>query len=208
MSERYSGFLAAAALALAVAATGCSDSRKPATSDQQPTAAAGGGCYVQGDRSKLADRPSPLDSASVALAAGTITVCYGRPSARGRQIMGGLVPYGEPWRMGANEATTIHLPFAGQIAGVSVDSGWYSLYAVPQTDQWEIHVNAVPRRWGIPISDDVRAKDVGSGKVPAESLADSVEMLTITLDKTSPSAATMNVSWTGTRVAIPVTSTR
>lgn len=203
---------ASAVLALTAAATGCDNTPKPggaaAGAPAQTAAAqlAQAGCWVQGDRADLPLRASILDSASVALDSGTVQVCYGRPSMRGRPIMGGLVPYGEPWRMGANEATAIHVPFAARIAGVAVQPGWYSLYAVPQEHQWEIFVNAEPRRWGIPISDEVRAKDIGSGQVPVESVSDSAEMLTITLEKNSPSSASMNVSWAGTRVAIPITS--
>src|SRR5206468_12789508 len=67
-----------------------------------------------------------LDSATVEIGGATLKVCYGRPSARGRKIMGGLVPFGEPWRLGANEATTIHVPFAAELAGVRVGAGTYT----------------------------------------------------------------------------------
>src|SRR5205823_7308438 len=73
-------------------------------------------CWIRGPANELAGRPSPLDSTSVEIGGATLKVCYGRPSARGRRIMGGLVPFGEPWRLGANEATTIHVPFAAELA--------------------------------------------------------------------------------------------
>src|SRR5258708_20601557 len=88
-------------------------------------------CWIRGPADKLAERPSPLDSISVQLGGGTIKLCYSRPSARGRKVMGELVPLDQPWRLGANEATTIHLPFAAQLARVRVGPGTYTLYALP-----------------------------------------------------------------------------
>lgn len=172
-------------------------------SDASP-AAAQDACWIQGSTANLSKRPSALDSTTIALNGGTVKVCYGRPRARGRAIMDSLVPYGEPWRMGANEATAIHVPFRASIAGVSVDSGWYSLYAVPAAKQWRIVVNRQAQRWGIPINDTVQAKDVGSGMVAVEHLSDPVEVLTIALRRTSPTSAVMDVSWESTRVSIPV----
>jgi hypothetical protein len=118
--------------------------------------------------------------------------------------MGQLVPYDVPWRMGADEATAIHVPFPARIAGVNVAPGWYSLYAIPQAKQWRIVVNGIAQRWGIPIGDDVSAKDIGSGIVPTEHLDKQVEMLTMTLTPKSKSSATLDVAWENTRVRIPV----
>jgi hypothetical protein len=161
-------------------------------------------CWIQGDASGVARRPSPLDSTSVALDGGTIKVCYGRPSARGRAVIGALVPYGEPWRLGANEATAIHVPFRARIAGTDVQPGWYSLYVVPEAKQWRVLLNRTAQRWGVPINSLVREKDVGSGVVPVEHLDKPVETLTITLSRQSSSSATMDVAWENTRVRIPV----
>lgn len=161
-------------------------------------------CWIQGDASTVKARPSALDSTSVTLDAGTIKVCYGRPSARGRQVMGQLVPYGAPWRLGANEATAICVSFAARIAGTNVTPGWYSLYVVPEEKQWRIVVNRVPQRWGTPVDDEVRAQDVGSAVVPVERLDKPVETLTLTLHRQSKSAASLDVEWENTRVRIPI----
>ena len=93
-------------------------------------------CWVRGSPEGLASRPSILDSASVQLGSSTVKVCYGRPRKNDRKIMGGLVPFGAPWRMGANEATVIHMPSGGSIAGVPVKAGWYSLYTIPSRKEW------------------------------------------------------------------------
>lgn len=161
-------------------------------------------CWLTGSPGEVAGRASKHDSTSVALDAGTVKVCYGRPQRRDRTIMGQLVPYGQPWRMGADEATAIHVPFRARIAGVDVAPGWYSLYAIPDANQWRIVVNRDAQRWGVPINEAIRAKDVGSGIVRSEKLDRPVEALTITLRSTSKSAATMDVEWENTRVRVPV----
>jgi hypothetical protein len=161
-------------------------------------------CWIRGNASDVALRNSQHDSASLALDGRTIKVCYGRPERRGRAIMGQLVPYGTPWRLGADEATAIRVPFPARIAGVDVAPGWYSIYAIPEAKQWRVVVNADAQRWGIPVNDAVRAKDVGSGVFTVEHLDAPVEALTITLRPTSKSAATMDVEWENARVRIPV----
>src|SRR6266496_521859 len=80
-------------------------------------------CWIRGSADKLAERASPLDSIAVQIGGGTMRLGYSRPSARGRKVMGGLVPFDQPWRLGANEATSIHVPFAAEIAGVRVEPG-------------------------------------------------------------------------------------
>lgn len=174
-----------------------------------PAAAAGQqsepGCWVRGDPADLELRVSPFDSAAVALDEGTVKVCYGRPHKLGRPIMGRLVPYGEPWRLGANEATAIHMPSAGTIAGVAVEPGWYSLVAIPGEQRWLIVVNGTARRWGVPIDDEVRAADVGTGTVPAAESVGVVERFTLELLRAGPSEAELVVAWDRTRVRVPVT---
>ncbi len=161
-------------------------------------------CWVRGDRSRLATRASPLASTTLVVGSDTITVCYARVAKRGRPVMGGLVPYGEPWRLGANEATAIYVPFRATIAGVAVEPGWYSLYAVPSEREWRIVVNAATQRWGIPIDDSVRARDVGAGTVPVERVEQTVEDLTLTLRREGESGAVLEIAWENTRLRVPI----
>ncbi|HET7585007.1 MAG TPA: DUF2911 domain-containing protein [Gemmatimonadaceae bacterium] len=164
----------------------------------------GTGCYVQGNRSALPRRASPLDSASVSLSGGVVKLCYGRPQARGRQVMGELVPFGQPWRLGANEATTIYVPAPARIAGVAVQPGWYSIYTVPGQTEWRIVVNRSAQRWGIPIDSTVQRADVGSGTARVQQTQSPVEQLTARLDKTGANTANLVFEWERTRVQIPV----
>lgn len=161
-------------------------------------------CWVRGDRADLELRISPYDSTSVALEAGSVKACYSQPRKLGRPIFGRLVPFGEPWRFGANEATAIHVSTAAEIAGVAVEPGWYSLIAVPGEDEWEIVVNREVRRWGVPIDEDVRLTDVGSGSAPASRAVGAVELLTMELEPRGPASADLVVAWDETRVRISI----
>lgn len=163
-----------------------------------------GGCWVRGNRANVGNRPSALDSTTIAIGGHSVKVCYGAPKKNGRDIMGGLVPYEQPWRMGANEATSIYMPSRGSIAGVSVQPGWYSLYAVPSQSEWRIFVNSNVERWGIPVDDAVKAKDVGSGVVRVERADNSAEALHLQLAARDNNAADLVLQWDRTRIRIPV----
>lgn len=158
-------------------------------------------CFLRGATPEEAQgRPSPLRELRFTLAGGgEALLCYGAPSARGREIMGGLVPFDRPWRAGANEATAIHLTGAASIGGVEVQPGSYSLYTIPGEEEWQIFLNSNWQRWGIPINDAVRETEIGNVTVDAESIDEPVETLTF---RYADGAIVME--WENTRVSIPV----
>ena len=163
-----------------------------------------GSCWVQGERADLELRASPFDSATVRLEAGELKVCFSRPRTLGRPIMGRVVPFGRPWRMGADEATSILLPTRARVAGLDLEPGWYSLYAVPGEREWRIVINADVRRWGTPIDESVRARDIGSVVVVAEAGPQVQELLSMKLRRTGQNAAELVVHWERTIVRVPV----
>jgi hypothetical protein len=159
------------------------------------------------ERMPLEGRPSPYDSTMVQLNGATAKICYGRPSLRGRQMIGGeMVPFDTIWRTGANEPTTIHLNAAAEIAGMRVEPGSYTLYTVPGREQWTVIVNRSTSQWGIEssYSPEVRAQEVGRAQVPAESTQQPVETFTITSEGTGAGAANIVLEWENTRVRIPI----
>lgn len=162
-------------------------------------------CWARGDRAKLATRASAFDSASATVGEHAVKVCYSRPQMKGRTVVGGLVPYGEPWRLGANEATVIHMPAAGTIAGVAVEPGSYSLYVVPDSSEWQVVVNRNAERWGIPINEALRASDVGSASVKPETTDAPVEALTARFENVTADGADLVFEWERTRLRVPVT---
>lgn len=157
------------------------------------------------DRLPLDSRSSPLDSVSFSIQNSPVKVCYGRPSARGREIFGGLLPYGKLWRTGANEPTMIHTSLALSIAGIEVEPGSYSLYTVPGETEWEIIVNRSTAQWGHEGSyESVRGQEVGRAKAKPEATEGKVEVFTIRAQPTETGGATIVLEWERTRVEIPV----
>jgi hypothetical protein len=155
-------------------------------------------------------RQSPLDSITFTAGGRTVKLCYGRPSARGRTMIGGdNVPYGKLWRTGANEPTVIFTPVALDIAGVQVRPGKYSLYSVPGEQEWEIIVNRSTSQWGHEnaYTKEVQAQEVGRGKVSVQKLSQPVETFTITPHPATGEVQHLYLDWEGTRVVVPIKAT-
>jgi hypothetical protein len=160
-------------------------------------------CEFRGAPEALAERPSPLDSVYITLEGQTAKLCYGRPSTRGRTVVGEIEPYGTPWRLGANEPTTLHVPFPASVGGVEVPPGSYSLYAIPQREEWTIVLNTNTHRWGIPINPEVRRSDVGSFTVSPEPLPEPVETLTFSFQASGRSGSLV-YAWEQSTFTIPI----
>jgi hypothetical protein len=160
-------------------------------------------CQFRGAPDALAERPSPLDSVALPMGEPSAKLCYGRPSAHGRTVVGAVDPFGSPWRMGANEPTTLHLPWAASVGTVDVAPGSYSLYAIPEPEAWTIVVNGNTSRWGIPINPEVRRADIGSFIVPTSTLSEPVETLTFRFEGGGASGALV-YAWERTTFRIPI----
>lgn len=189
-------FAALAAAVLFLGATG-----PPALAQEEATSLS---CSYRASGEELRNRASPPDSASVRLGGEAARICYSSPRRRGRDIMGGLVPFGQPWRLGANEPTTLHLSFPAEIGDVRVEPGSYSLYAIPGEDEWEIVVNGATDRWGVPIDENVRSEDLGSVTVEPAETASMVENLDLTFERQGEDAAHLVIRWERTRLEVPV----
>jgi DUF2911 family protein len=161
------------------------------------------------DHLPLATRASPLDSISFTVGSASVKVCFGRPSARGRVIFGGLVPYGTLWRTGANEPTMIHTTGPIAVAGVALAPGSYSLYSVPAAGDWDMILNRSITQWGheSTYTPAVKAQEVGHGTAKTETLTDPVEQLRFRVEPTTGSAAELILEWATTRVRIPLAGT-
>lgn len=153
----------------------------------------------------LTQRLSPPDSSSVAIGDGVVKICYGSPSARGREIMGGLVPYGSPWRLGANEPTTLHTTLPIRVGETRLEPGSYSLYAIPGESEWTLVVNAATDRWGVPIDAGVREHDLGSVTAEPERTEEPLESLRIELRPSGEESGEgeIVVAWERTRIRVP-----
>ena len=155
-------------------------------------------------QAELEGRESPYDSVSTTVGDGAIKVCYGRPSLRGRTMIGGeAVPFGQVWRTGANEPTTLHTTVPLSIAGVEIEPGSYSLYTIPREDEsWTLIVNASTSQWGHESQyPGVQDQDVGRAEVEAESLESPVEQFTI---RPQDDGGGLVLEWQNSRVRVPI----
>jgi hypothetical protein len=150
---------------------------------------------------------SPPGSAALTKGDLTVSVTYSRPSVRGRLIFGtkeqgALQPYGQYWRLGANEATEITLNKDVNFNGSLVKAGTYWVYAIPQESRFEIILNTELPPWGAFEPD--HALDLLKTNVPAEKAASSVEQFTISL---LPIEGGISVvfEWSDARWSVPVT---
>ena len=148
----------------------------------------------------LTDRPSLPDSAVASIGTEAVKVCYSRPSARGRVIFGELVPFGRPWRTGANEPTMLHLSARANVAGVTLDPGTYVLLTVPAEDHWRILFNTSTA--SDPNEMFNALTEIGRGSVPVETVADPVETLTMRFEQTP--LPVLVIEWERTRVRVPI----
>ncbi len=155
----------------------------------------------------LDQRRSPLDSVSFMVGNSPVKICYSRPSARGRTMIGGsAAPYGEIWRTGANEPTMIHTGVPLNIAGIRIPAGTFSIYTVPGDGQWQVIVNRSISQWGHErfYTEEVRAQEVGRSSVPSERLDRHVEQLTIRAQPASEDNVILILEWERTQVVVPI----
>jgi hypothetical protein len=142
-----------------------------------------------------AKKASPHDTVSTK----QVTVTYGRPYKKGRVIFGELEKYGKVWRVGANEATQITFNQDVKFGGEGVKAGTYTLFAIPEAEEWTIILNSQLGQWGAYSYDKNKDKDVAKVKVKVKKLSDVVEQLTI-----KPDANSLTISWDQTQVAVPL----
>jgi DUF2911 family protein len=147
-------------------------------------------------------KPSPPAKATCALADGkTITVDYSSPRAKGRKIFGGLVPYGEVWRAGANEATTFVTTADLMVGGTHVPAGNYTLFTIPNKDKWTLIISKKTGEWGIPYPG--QTLDFARVDMKASSLSSPVENFTIAFDKTASGCA-LRMEWETTQATVDI----
>ncbi|RSK33165.1 DUF2911 domain-containing protein [Hymenobacter metallilatus] len=158
--------------------TACSDQKKP---EQKPA------------------RPSPPATVAAALpGGGQLVISYSQPSAKERKVFGGLVPYGQVWRTGANEATTFQVSRNVTVQGQALPAGKYALFTIPQEKEWTIIFNKTAKQWG--AYEYQEADDVLRVKATPSRAATPLERFTITADK----AGRVTLAWEKTQVAFAV----
>ena len=128
-------------------------------------------------------------------------VVYSRPQRSGRTIFGGLVQYGELWRLGANEATEIEFYKNVHIGGKKISKGRYTLYAVVNEKSWTIVINKETDTWGAFKYDS--KKDVTRIVIPVQKTDTTIESLVMAFEKMT-GGSNLVIAWENTRVALPI----
>jgi len=148
-------------------------------------------------------KPSPAASAACDLGGGkTIKTDYSSPRMKGRKVYGGLVPFGEVWRTGANEATTFVTSADVVVGGKTVPAGSYTIFTVPAADKWTLIINKKTGEWGIPYkyeSDELARVDMKVSKLPSP-----VENFTIAYEKSA--GCTLRIDWETTRASVDISA--
>ena len=134
-----------------------------------------------------------------------ITIDYGRPSKRGRVIFGGLVPWGVPWRTGADLATHLTTDRGLRVGDLLVPRGTYTLYTLPSPADWKLIVNRKTGQFGVEYD---AASDVGRTGMAVSSARDPVERLTISLLPRPSSGGVLRIAWDTLVAEVPVVSPR
>ncbi len=129
-----------------------------------------------------------------------IKVDYSSPAKKGRVIFGQLVPYGEVWRTGANEATVIEFNQPVTVAGKALPAGKYSLWSIPTPAAWTFVFNGETGQWGTNYD---AQRDVLRVSVPAARAAAPSEQLDIRFEQAG-AGADLVVHWDNTQVSLPI----
>lgn len=131
-----------------------------------------------------------------------IEVVYSRPGIKGREIFGGLVPYGKVWRTGANSATKVTFSTPVKLNGNDVPAGSYELFTIPGEDEWTIIINKAKGQWGAYQYN--QKDDLVRFKVNPVQLAEKIETFTIEFNEVRDESAVLNLVWDHTVVPISI----
>lgn len=132
-----------------------------------------------------------------------VEIEYSRPNVNGRTIFGDLVPFGEVWRLGANEPTTISIDFPISINGQVIDTGEYAMFAIPEKNYWNVVLNTDTKQWGAGNYDPT--KNIFEYQA-AVSSCQFTETFTISFDNVNEYGAILSMKWATTQVNIPFTT--
>lgn len=123
----------------------------------------------------------------------TVTLKYSRPNMNGREIFGGLVPYGEVWRTGANSLPLLTFDGAVTIAGTQVEAGTYGLLTIPGKDKWTVIFSKNIEQWGAYSYN--QEEDLFRFDVKPERMAKPMETFTISFSDVQPQGAQLDIAW-------------
>ena len=147
--------------------------------------------------------PSPFQKIEQKVGLTDVTLEYSRPSMKGRTIFGGLVPFGEIWRTGANANTKITFSDDVTIDGKTLKAGSYAIYTRPGQESWEVYFYSDSNNWGNPQEWD-DSKVAAVTKVKVYPLPMTVQSLTMTFGNLTNDSVELGILWDKTYVGVPI----
>jgi hypothetical protein len=149
-------------------------------------------------------KASPKATLTEQIGMASLAIEYSRPSVKGRKVFGELVPYGEVWRTGANDATKLTFGADVTFGGTLVAAGTYALFTIPGEKEWTVILNKVAGQWGAYKYDE--KNDLLRVKVAPARLAEPVETFQISVADFKDDGANLVLAWDTTRVAVKLHS--
>lgn len=146
-------------------------------------------------------QPSPWAQVSQKFGLAQATITYSRPAMKGRKIFGGLVPFGEMWRTGANKATELKIEGTVIINNQKVEAGAYSLFAIPGETEWTIVINKNTELWG--AGSYKQEEDVTRFTVKPTTTS-LTESFTIGFSNVKDNSTTVELYWETTKVSFEI----
>lgn len=148
---------------------------------------------------------SPFTKITQQIGLTEIALEYSRPSAKGRDVIGGLVPYDKVWRTGANASTKITLTEAAHIGGKAIEAGTYALYTIPGKEKWIIIIHANTKMRSLAGDVYKQENDVFRFEAKPQQTADNIETFTLQFADLGTNTLNLQLLWENTKVNIPFT---
>jgi hypothetical protein len=144
---------------------------------------------------------SPRDTVRANIGAASITIDYGRPLARGRVLLGNVIPYERVWRTGANAATQFTTSAPVRLAGIQLAAGTYTLWTVPHQNGVDLIVNGQSGQWGTEYNP---ARDVAKARITSTTLPTPVDQFRISVAANDARHGTLTLEWDSFRWTGPI----
>jgi len=144
---------------------------------------------------------SPRDTVRATIGSASFTVDYSRPLARGRDLLGNVIPYDRVWRTGANAATQFTTSAPITLAGIRLAAGTYTLWTVPHQNGVDLIVNGQSGQWGTQYD---RSRDVGTARMQSSQLATPVDQFTISVTGSDARHGMLTMEWGSFRWTAPI----
>ncbi len=149
-------------------------------------------------------QPSPAAKLEQKVGLTDVTIEYSRPSVKGRKIFGGLVPYGEMWRTGANKNTIVTFSTDATVDGQTLKAGSYSVFTKPGEENWEVYFYTDTENWGTPQNWD-DSKVAAKTTVKSYPIPFNVETYAMDINNITNSGGHLEFIWEKTYAAVPFT---